>query len=427
MYQELIWTLPFVALLGCIAVLPLLQKHWWEKNFHLVSFGLATLTILYYLLLLHDTSSLLKTFHEYLSFIALIGSLYIVSSGIHIDVKGEATPLANTIFLFIAAVISNFLGTTGASMVFIRPWIRMNKYRITSFHIIFFIFVVSNIGGALTPIGDPPLFLGFLHGVPFFWVLENTWMIWLTGALMVLAIFFIMDQKNFLKANAAIRQKETASGEQWKFSGGINFALLLVILIAVFFDKPAFLREGIMLACALLSIKFTAKAIHESNDFSLAPIREVAILFFGIFATMLPALEWLEHYASQLGLKTPGNFYWITGALSSFLDNAPTYLAFLTASVGVLLGPQAHGVGAEPHIVAEILRYHPAYIKAISIGAVFFGAMTYIGNGPNFLVKSIAEQHKIKLPSFLGYILKFSLPILLPVFAVIWLVFFRSA
>ena len=413
--------LPFVLLLGAIAVLPLVRKHWWEKNFAFVSFGLALLVVLHTLFQLKDSAVLVHTGFEYLSFICLIGSLFVVSGGIHINVKGEATPFVNCVFLLTAAVLSNFLGTTGASMVFVRPWLRMNKYRLTAFHVIFFIFIVSNVGGALTPIGDPPLFLGYLKGVPFFWVLENVWPIWLVAVGVLIGLFFVLDSRNFKKAPAAVRQKETAH-EEWKFLGGHNIIFLAMIIGAVFLNHPPFLREGIMMLAAVLSYRTTPKSVHESNDFNFAPIQEVAILFMGIFATMIPALLWLEKYASQIGIHSPGQFYWGSGALSSVLDNAPTYLNFLSAAVG-LFGSGAH---AGPDAVRELLLNHSQYIRAISVGSVFFGAVTYIGNGPNFLVKSIADQSKAKTPSFFGYFFKFSLPYLIPIFALIWYVFFRT-
>ena len=421
MFAELLWVLPFVSLLISIAVLPLANKHWWEKNFHLVSFGLAALVILHYVFQLSNTESLIHTGIEYVSFIILIGSLFVVSGGIHINVKGEATPLVNSVFLFIAAVLANFLGTTGASMVFIRPWLRMNKYRLTTYHVVFFIFIVSNVGGALTPIGDPPLFLGYLKGVPFFWVLEHVWPIWLISMSALIIIFFVLDTLNFKRAPLAVRQKETAH-EEWKFQGGHNTIFLAMIIGAVFVNNPPFLREGLMVLAAVLSYKTTPKAVHESNDFNFGPIKEVAILFVGIFATMIPALEWLEKYASQIGIHSPGQFYWGSGVLSSVLDNAPTYLNLLSAAVG-LFGSGNH---AGPEAVRELLTDHSQYIRAISVGSVFFGAVTYIGNGPNFLVKSIADQSKAKTPTFFGYFFKYSLPILIPLFAVVWGLFFRA-
>ena len=218
MLIELLWALPFVFLLGSIAVLPLADKHWWEKNFVLVTSGLALPVVFHYLFQLKTHEILVHTGFEYFSFICLISSLFIVAGGIHINVKGEATPSVNCLFLLIGAVSANFLGTTGASMVMVRPWLRMNKYRFTAFHTVFFIFIVSNIGGALTPIGDPPLFLGYLKGVPFFWVLRNVWLIWLVAVGLLLAVFFVLDTLNFRRAPADVRQKETGH-EEWKFLG----------------------------------------------------------------------------------------------------------------------------------------------------------------------------------------------------------------
>lgn len=418
MFRELIWSAPFALLLVSIAVLPLLQKEWWEKNFIWVSFGLALVVILHYVFQLRDVHSLLGTGFEYLSFIVLIGSLFIVSGGIHINVKGEATPAANCLFLFIAAILANVLGTTGASMVLVRPWIRMNKYRLTAFHIVFFIFLVSNIGGGLTPIGDPPLFLGYLQGVPFFWVAASVWPIWLLAVGVLLAVFFVLDSLNFRKAPADVRRKETAH-EEWRFVGIHNLIFLAMIIGAVFINHPRFLREGIMALAAVLSYVTTPKPVHESNHFSFGPIKEVAILFAGIFATMIPALAWLEHYAGALGIRSAGQFYWGSGVLSSVLDNAPTYLNFLSAADGLF---KSDGAG-----VHSLLTLHPEFIRAISVGSVFFGAVTYIGNGPNFLVKSIADHSGAKTPHFFEYIFKYSFPILIPIFAVIWFVFFRTA
>ncbi len=421
MVKELLWAIPFITLLACIAVLPLVQKHWWEKNFMAVSFGLGLLVVGHYIFQVRDTSVLWHTGLEYFSFICLIGSLFVVSGGIHINVKGEATPLVNCVFLAIGAILANFLGTTGASMVLVRPWIRMNKYRITAFHTVFFIFIVSNVGGALTPIGDPPLFLGYLKGVPFFWVFEHIWPIWLLTIGILLGIFFVLDSLNFRKAPVGVRQRETAH-EEWKFLGAHNVFFLAMIIGAVFLNHPPFLREGIMLLAAFLSYKTTPNSVHESNKFNFGPIKEVAILFVGIFATMIPALEWLEHHAAEIGIQSPGQFYWGSGVLSAVLDNAPTYLNFLSAALGLFGSGDLSGHAA----VQELLVHHSHYILAISVGSVFFGAVTYIGNGPNFLVKSIADQSKVKTPSFFGYFFKYSLPILIPVFTLVWLLFFRG-
>ena len=388
----------------------------------MVSILLGAIVVTHYVFGLKDYEVMLQTAHEYVSFLLLIGSLFVVAGGMHIRVKGEATPLANCVFLFIGAVLSNFIGTTGASMILIRPWIRMNKYRITAFHIVFFIFLVSNVGGALTPIGDPPLFLGYLRGVPFFWVLENVWVIWLLAVSLVLLIFYFLDRQNFAKAPAKIRQKETGAGEEWHFDGMQNIFFLVMIIGSVFINHPTFLREGIMLLAAILSYKTTKKEVHESNEFNFGPIKEVGILFLGIFATMVPALQWLEHNSAAIGLKNAAQFYWGSGALSSFLDNAPTYLNFLSAAIGLFATP---GLAAQD-AAKELATHHAQYIRAISIGSVFFGAMTYIGNGPNFLVKSIADQSKIETPTFFGYIFKYSLPFLLPVLALVWWLFFKT-
>lgn len=420
MSVSLLWSIPFVLLLSSIAVLPLLAKQWWEKKYAWISLGLGMCTVAYYLAGLHRFETLWHTAQDYLSFISLITCLFIVSGGIHIRVKGEAKPWVNCLFLFVGAVLANFLGTTGASMVLIRPWIRMNKYRITAAHIVFFIFIVSNVGGCLTPIGDPPLFLGYLKGVPFFWVMQNIWPVWFWGVGLILAVFFVWDTLNYHKAPKSVREKETAH-EEWKFDGAHNVLFLLIILGSVFIHHPLFLREALMGLAAFFSYRTTSKVIHQNNEFHFSPIVEVAILFAGIFMTMIPALEWLEHHAAELGIQTAGQFYWGSGILSSFLDNAPTYLNFLSVAIGLLEKSQ----GDTKTQVADLLRHYPAYVKAISVGSVFFGAMTYIGNGPNFLVKAIAEHAKVKTPSFFGYIFRFSLPVLLPVFGLVWFFFFR--
>ncbi len=422
MFTGLVWTLPFILLLVCIAVLPLARKHWWEKNYPLLSLGLGAVVILHYLFGLKNTSSLFHTSVEYFSFICLIGSLFTVAGGIHIKVKGESTPMENCVFLLVSAVLANFLGTTGASMVMVRPWLRMNKYRLTAHHVVFFIFAVSNIGGALTPIGDPPLFLGYLKGVPFFWVVKNVWPAWVIAVAWLLVIFYLLDTLNFRKAPLSVRKRETAGEEQWIFSGIHNVFFLLLILGSVFINHPPFLREGLMILAAVLSYKTTPRNVHESNDFNFGPIKEVAILFAGIFATMIPALEWLEHNAGVLGIRSPGQFFWMSGALSGVLDNAPTYLNFLSASFGLLLNPNT----APQDQIPTLIAHHAVYLRAISLGSVFFGAVTYIGNGPNFLVKSIADQQKAKTPSFFGYFFKYSVPVLLPLFGLIWFFFFRN-
>jgi len=462
--------LPFGALLGAIALGPLLFAKWWGRHFAKVAFGLAGVTLVYYFAGLKEPRRVFEIGHEYLSFIALIGSLFVVSGGIHINVKGEATPTVNVVFLLIGAVVANVLGTTGASMLLIRPWIRMNKYRITAYHVVFFIFIVSNVGGCLTPIGDPPLFLGYIYGIPFWWVAEHCLPMWAMGIGMLLAMFYVVDRLNFNRAPQGVRERETAH-EEWRFDGLRNILFLAIILIAVFVNRPPFLREVLMIGAAAGSYFTTKKSVHESNCFNLHPIKEVAILFVGIFATMMPALDWLAANARELLGPGPtvGVFYWGTGSLSSVLDNAPTYLSFLSATFGsfvnhdIVAQVQAHiasgaidfsnltGPYAEQvrQTLEALQKYHgdhvlargvtkeeievcfllgnatfSNYIVAISIGAVFFGACTYIGNGPNFMVKSIAEHAKVRAPTFVEYIWKYTLPIMLPVLVTVWLMFF---
>jgi len=347
----------------------------------------------------------------------------------------------------------------------------MNKYRITAHHIVFFIFIVSNVGGCLTPIGDPPLFLGYLYGIPFWWVAEQCLPIWAMGVGILLAMFYVVDQINFRRAPRGVRAVETAR-EEWRFEGLANVLFLAVILFAVFINRPIFVRELLMAGAALGSYFTTKKSVHEANHFDFHPIKEVAILFVGIFATMIPALDWLAGNAEKLLGQNPGPgiFYWGTGLLSSGLDNAPTYLSFLSASFGsfinhdVVAQVQAHIasgtidfnniVGPYAEQVRQTLltlqKYHGDQlltkgvtteeikvcfllgnahfnkcVLAISVAAVFFGASTYIGNGPNFMVKSIADSQKVRTPGFLEYVWKFTLPFLLPVLVLVWLVFFR--
>jgi len=461
--------LPFVLLLTLIALAPFFFSDWWGKHYTKVACGLAVFVLIYYFVVLHSPVSVWRVGRDYISFIALIGSLFVVSGGIHINVKGEATPATNVVFLLIGAVIANFLGTTGASMLLIRPWLRMNKYRLTEHHVIFFIFIVSNVGGCLTPIGDPPLFLGYLMGVPFYWVVQRCLPMWCVGVGMLLLMFYFVDGHNFLRAPRQVRADLTTH-EQWRFEGLANLFFLAMILGAVFVHQPPFLREALMVLAAVGSYFATNKSVHESNHFTLHPIREVAILFVGIFGTMLPALDWLQGNASKLEMASPGFFYWGSGTLSSVLDNAPTYLCFLKATFGRFLSPdilaqlnhlvQTQGAdlaavtGAHAEEIkqtfAALQKYHAAdlvgkcittdqiqvayllgnlkfnsYITAVSVGAVFFGANTYIGNGPNFMVKAIADHQKAHTPTFLGYIAKYTIPFMLPMLVVVWFVFFK--
>jgi Na+/H+ antiporter NhaD/arsenite permease-like protein len=464
--------LPFVVLLTAIALAPLLSANWWNRHYPKVAFVLGAITLTYYGYGLGAYGKMGETGMEYLSFIALIGSLFVVSGGIHIQVKGEATPRENVIFLLVGAIIANVLGTTGASMLLIRPWLRMNKFRVTAHHVVFFIFIVSNVGGCLTPIGDPPLFLGYLQGIPFWWVFEHCWPMWAVGVGLLLAMFYYVDRRNYQRAPAAVRAQLAEPPDQFRVQGASNLFYLAIILLAVFINHPRFLREALMVSAALASHATTSKSILRANDFNFHPIKEVAILFAGIFATMMPALDWLQANAGQLHHPSAAAFYWAAGSLSSVLDNAPTYLSFLSAAFGAFIDPATisqiqAGLQTGPpnfydHVtgpLAESIRwtclalqkYHAAalasghvtaseietayllgntslnqFIVAISVGSVFFGANTYIGNGPNFMVKAIADQQQVHhVPSFLGYIGKFTLPFMLPTLLVVWFLFFQ--
>jgi Na+/H+ antiporter NhaD/arsenite permease-like protein len=410
--------MPFAVLLLSIALGPTIVRHHWERHYHKLSLALAAIVAGYYIIVLRAAAPILHVLHEYVSFIALIGSLYVIAGGIHLGVKGESRPLGNCVFLLIGAVLANFIGTTGASMLLIRPWIRMNRYRITAFHIVFFIFIVSNVGGCLTPIGDPPLFLGYLKGVPFWWVAEHCLSAWAIAVVALLAVFFFIDRANFLRVSKPVRETQTMQ-ETWQFRGGLNVFFLLVVLVAVFIKEPPGLREALMFAAAAASWFTTRREIHQTNEFTFHPIKEVAWLFLGIFATMVPALDYLQRHAGSLGLHGEMQFYWFTGILSALLDNAPTYLTFLAAALGV----QGLSIDCAPD-VQLFSATHALQLIAISLGAVFFGALTYIGNGPNFMVKAIAEQQKVDVPGFVRYVWKFAIPVLIPILALVSYVFF---
>ncbi|HEY9249690.1 MAG TPA: sodium:proton antiporter, partial [Rariglobus sp.] len=323
---------PFGLLLLLIAAMPLTPdrvKHWWEHNYPKVSVGLAVLVGLFYVLKIPEGGHILThTAHEYVSFIALIGSLFVVAGGIHLKAKGEATPMNNVVLLLIGAVIANLIGTTGASMVLIRPFIRMNKVRISAYHVVFFIFIISNCGGSLTPIGDPPLFLGYLRGVPFFWLTEHVVFIWLAVIGALLAAFYAFDVRGFKRASKAV-QERIEEKDTYRFEGRINIVFLLVIIGAVFLPDVFFLREIVMLGAGAASYFLTPKTVHTENQFSFGPIKEVAFLFVGIFITMMPALGYLEQHGKDLGFTKPIQYYFATGSLSAVLDNAPTYVNFL--------------------------------------------------------------------------------------------------
>ncbi|HVO25910.1 MAG TPA: sodium:proton antiporter [Candidatus Margulisiibacteriota bacterium] len=398
-----LWSvLPFAGLLLTIALGPLLAPIWWAEHYGKVSIGLGTPVALYFLGA--APGHLFNTAHEYVAFIILLGTLFVITGGIVVRGAFPPTPAVNSAFLGLGAVLANVIGTTGASMLLVRPLLRANARRPAAAHVfIFFIFLVSNLGGALTPLGDPPLFLGFLEGVPFFWTLR-LWPQWVFTVAMVLGVFYVLDRNRW--------QRETQHPlpeQAFAIVGTHNFLFLGGVVVAVFLPTP--LREVVMASMGALSYVFTRDEIHTENQFTFHPIQEVALLFAGIFMTMMPALLILEARGSHLGLHQPWHFFWVTGALSSFLDNAPTYLTFLAAVRGLGLPAQIAGVPQ-------------TFLAAVSLGAVFMGANSYIGNGPNFMVKAIAEQHGVRMPTFLGYMVYSGL-VLLPVFLLVTLVFFR--
>ena len=420
MSSELILIVPFVVLLLSIAVFPLIFPEFWHENYPRISIGLGLIVLLYYLFVEPDTAQLLHTFSEYISFIALLFSLFVVSGGIFIKVKGKATPLKNVLILFFGAVIANLFGTAGASMLLIRPFIESNKYRMHPYHIVFFIFIVGNIGGSLSPVGDPPLLLGYLKGVPFFWVMERLFVVWAGAVFILILLFFIIDTYYYHRIDEKVQDEIEYSGEKINVLGLVNLIPLAMIIGSVFITKPVFVREIIMLSAAFLSLKITKKEIHKRNHFNYEPIKEVALLFLGIFLTMIPALRYISVNSHLFGLDNVGNVFWAGGVLTSFLDNAPTYLNILSGTMG------AFNLSLNnPLEVVKFSNEYPLYLKAVSVACVYFGAMTYIGNAPNFMIKTFAEHKGVKVPGFFEYMYKYSLVILLPLFVLIWLFFYR--
>lgn len=432
-----IWILPFALLLGCIAVLPLVAHHWWESNRNraLVS-GTFALLFVAYLLINFGHTGWVAIYHamlfEYLPFIVLLGALFIISGGIYIKGSLAGTPLANTILLLIGGAAASFIGTTGASMVLIRPLLRANQSRENKVHlVVFFIFVVSNCGGLLTPLGDPPLFLGFLKGVPFGWTMR-LWKEWLfvNGILIVAANLldqYVFDREEKRRPGSQLEQ--VMEHEPLRILGWHNLLFLAGIVLVILGkgqgwggEWPFGLQEILMTGITIAAYVTTKKEIRVENRFTFAPIIEVAVLFAGIFITMIAPLTVLNAHGSELGLSKSWHFFWGTGLLSSFLDNAPTYLTFAATAAGSM------GVSVDsPKYLADFLAAGGdravELLIAISCGAVFMGANTYIGNGPNFMVKAIAEENGVRMPSFFGY-MAWSSCILLPVLLLATLIFF---
>lgn len=411
----LISVLPFILLLLAIACLPLIKGYWWEshKNKARVILIFSLPILLYFLF--KDPFHLVHVFEEYTAFIILLGSLYTISGGIALVGEVVPTPVATTMFLGLGMVLANFIGTTGASMLLIRPLLKIMSTRKTIHHtVIFFIFLVSNIGGCLTPLGDPPLFLGYLNGVPFIWTFK-LWKPWLLLGSGLMTLHFVLDywiwkKENPFRISQMVETNLKSPAVKLHLEGKINFVFLLGVVLSVAFLGSPY-REVFMVLMGVLSLWVTPDELRARNNFTYDPIYEVAILFLGIFITMQPALLILRTKGQTLGITEPWQFFWISGTLSSFLDNAPTYLTFfnLAKSLGTS--------GPIPGIPEERI------LEAISLGSVFMGANTYIGNGPNFMVKSVAEATGVKMPTFFGYML-WSLGILMPSFLMISYLFF---
>jgi Na+/H+ antiporter NhaD/arsenite permease-like protein len=431
---DLSWwsAVPFVLLLLAIAVLPLVAPHWWHRNRNraLVA-ALLAVPAAFYLLYMEvatgqPTLDLLgHEVHNYISFIILLGSLYTVSGGIVIAGDLQGRPGTNTGLLAFGAALANLIGTTGASVLLIRPLLRINRERKHTVHLpIFFIFTVSNLGGLLTPLGDPPLFLGFLNGVPFFWTLA-LWPHWLVANGLVLAVFFAWDTLAYRRELPEAVSHDRSPGAPLAVRGLANVLLLAGIMAGVVLQgmKPDTGGEDLgtilMIAMGLLSLLLTPSELRIANGFTWGPMVEVGILFAGIFVTMVPALELLGTHGKEFGLSEPWQFFWLTGVLSGFLDNAPTYLAFATMAsgsteFGELVNNQVPGLNG------------PLVLQAISCGAVFMGALTYVGNGPNFMVKAMADEAGYRTPTFFGY-LAYSCLVLVPIFVLVTFIFFRPA
>ena len=427
---ELWMVIPFAIMLLTIAIAPLVAEHLWEKNRNKLIFT-AVLSVASVVMLTSygmGQNVVHSVLDEYIPFVMLLLSLFVVTGGIHICGDIKAKPLTNTVILALGFAFASVMGTTGAAMLLIRPLLQINQQRKYRVHtVLFFIALVANCGGLLTPLGDPPLFLLFLKGADFMWF-STMFPQWLTAGALLLVMYWVADKYYYAKEPAEAKLRDAAETEPIRITGKINFLYLGMVIAAVLFlnrkyipamalhESPLyvqFLRELVLGAIILLSLFTTRKQVRKANNFTWEPISEVAILFVGIFITMTPAMLYLEANAASLGLTEPWQFYYSTGALSSFLDNAPTAVAFHTLAKGLYPAGGEDFVASVPAIL----------LQAISLGAVFFGAMTYIGNGPNFMVKAIAEQEGVKMPSFFGYIFKFTLIVLLPVYVIVQLIF----
>jgi Na+/H+ antiporter NhaD/arsenite permease-like protein len=418
--------IPFILMLASIAVLPLTYNHFWEKNKNkLIVAIILSVPVIAYLLFNSLGKELYHTMvFDYIPFIILLGSLFTITGGILLSGDLEAKPLTNSIFLGLGAVLASFMGTTGAAMLLIRPIIKTNRERTFKVHtILFFIGIVANCGGLLTPLGDPPLFMMYLRGTPFVWFAKLL-VPWLFTNAALLIIYFFVDSHFYKKEPTSAIVRDKTMIKPLKIEGKRNFIFLVGVVLAVAFINEqylsfiklnhyfSFLREIVIVIMGYLSILFTPKLLRTSNNFTWGPIEEVAYLFFGIFITMVPALLYLETNAKTLGIYSSTQFYYFTGLLSSFLDNTPTAVTFHSLALGL---SETGG-----RIIAGIPE---VLMRAICLGAVVFGSMTYIGNGPNFMIKAIAEDNNIKMPDFFSYMFKFSIIVLLPIFILVEILF----
>lgn len=439
-----LWScLPFACILLSIALFPLILPDFWHHHFGKVSgFWAATLGIPF--LIAFKGAALYEMLHiiiaDYVPFMILLWSLYTVSGGILLRGSLRGTPMVNVAMLIIGTLLASWMGTTGAAMLMIRPFLRANNYRKhRTFMVVFFIFLIANVGGSLTPLGDPPLFLGFLHGVSFFWTL-NILPQMLTVVIILLLIYFIMDTYYYRKEAAAAPEKPDVK-EALKLEGIHNFLFLAGIVASVLMSGMVdwgqintfgihrsvqnWVRDGLLIIMGILSLITTPIRIRDDNEFSWFPIIEVAYLFIGIFITMIPCLLILKAGANGAlafltnGVTRPMHYFWVTGGLSSFLDNAPTYLTFFNSALG-----RFYSGMTEAQAVPLLMSENAIYLEAVAAGAVFFGACSYIGNAPNFMVRSISEESGTPMPSFFGYILKYSLVYLVPTFVIVTLIFF---
>lgn len=410
-WEPPLWSvLPFAALLGGIALFPLLRGHWWEHNGNKVLYAAIVAAPVVLLVFVEHAESLMHALIEYVQFMCLIGALYVVAGGIHVTGNLRATPAVNTVLLGIGFLLASLLGTTGASMVLLYPLLRTNKERTWKAHtVVFFILAVSNAGGLMTPLGDPPLFLGFLRGVPFFWYAQNLWWAWAACGVYLLALYFLVDSYFASKESATAWIRDDRNEEPLGVLGGFNILLLAGIVCATCFASTP-IREACYVGCAGLSLGYAMHSKHASearvrNEFSWGPIGEVAILFAAIFVTMIPALALLQAHGASLGVEHPWQYFLATGGFSSVLDNAPTYLIF-----------QELGM-ATTHVnhPATFAEKAPRLLAAVAVGSVFMGANTYIGNAPNFMVKAVAEKRGVHMPNFFVYAL-IAVAVLSPVY-----------